>query len=75
MVDMLVQGGLEDPRGLEREGGAPEMGERWRGNGVAGSTASPGQETKARIRISCMSCRRFTSAFNVNYFSGFDQRR
>lgn len=33
---MLVQSDPEDPRCLEREGGAFEMGERWRGNGVAG---------------------------------------
>lgn len=52
MVDVLVQSGLEDPRDLEREGGAPEMGERWRGNGLAGSTTSPGLETNAHIRIS-----------------------
>ncbi len=32
------------------------MGERWRGNGLAGSTTSPGLETKAHLRISWMTC-------------------
>lgn len=45
MVDVLVQSGLEDPRGLEREGGPFEMGERWRGDGVEGSPTSTGVET------------------------------
>lgn len=52
MVDVLVQSGLEDPRGLEREGGPFEMGERWRGDGVAGSPTSSGVETQDQIMIS-----------------------